>query len=130
MTTINYNGQELECITEGYWPEGVTLIGKFGLIADVILLHEGFAHTKRGVMSSPWDKYAILPPKQAPRRLTNREIYNLWRNGWDVCSCGTIGTPEYSIHDENEAADDDVSIRAPGSDEWVEPTSDLLEVGK
>ena len=129
MTTINYEGQELECITEGYWPEGVTLIGKFGLMADVILLHEGFAHTKNGVTSIPWYKYAILPPKPAPRRLTNLEAFRLCKKGWDVLYKGDVARYFiYPLSRENKAACDYCEkLRAPDSDEWVEPTSDLLE---
>lgn len=134
---INYNGQGLEAITEGYWPEGVTLVCEknnlFKIFADVVCMRNSRVMLKNG--DSYGDKlafsyWAILPPKPATRRLTNREVLALCRKGWDVCVCGTVSsTPEYSIHDEDEEAED-TSLRAPGHDEWVEPTSELLEVEK
>ena len=135
MATINYKGQELECIESGYWPEGVTLvvcdvIGVSILIANnVICLHNGIAFYSDGSSSSHWIYWAILPPKPAPRRLTNREAFELCKKGWDVLYKGDVA--RYFIYPlilENEVACDYCEkLRAPGSDEWVDPTSDLLE---
>ena len=133
MTTINYNGQELECITEGYWPEGVTLVwsdangNAVGTYSEVVCLVDGRA-LGVGHQSAIWDLWAILPPKPAPRRLTNREIHKLWRSGWDIKNIlGLILTPEYHEDVEDSICTGQIKLRAPGSDEWVEPTSDLLE---
>ena len=127
MTTINYEGQELECITEGYWPEGITMISSAGhSVGGVVCLQACRILTNVGTTLQA-ARWAILPPKPAPRRLTNREVAKLCKAGWDACVCGTVSSAhEYSIHDENKEAEDTV-LRAPGSDEWVEPTSDLLE---
>ena len=134
---INYNGQELETITEGYWPEGVTLLHsdsgtewEAGAV-KAICLHNSRALYADGRTGSSWAHWAILPPKSAPRRLTNREIHKLWRNGWDIKNgSGLICTPEYTEDVEDIANTAVITLRAPGSDEWVEPTTDLLEVGK
>ena len=126
---MQYNGQEVELITEGYWPEGVTLVCSEYAITDVICLRAGRVITKVGTTSLA-GQWAILPSKPAQRRLTNREVAKLCRAGWDACVCGTVSSaPEYSIHDENREAED-TAVRAPNSDEWLEPTSDLLEVAE
>ena len=137
--TINYNGMELECIESGYWPDGVTLVGSNTTdlhkmphiyVHDGVCLCNGRAFSLGGPTSLQWKYWAILPPKPAPRRLTNREVAKLCRAGWDACVCGTVSSAhEYSIHDEKKEAEDTV-LRAPNSDEWLEPTSDLLEVGE
>ena len=134
--TINYNGMELECIDSGYWPDGITLVLRDRddevepTDVKVICLHNGIAFYADGESSAEWGCWAVLPPKPAPRRLTNREVAKLCRAGWDACVCGTVtSAPEYSIHDENDYVED-TSLRAPNSDEWLEPTSDLLDVGE
>ena len=131
---INYNGQELETITEGYWPEGVTLaqIGGFACeTTDVVCLCNGRVLTKRGTTASA-KEWAVLPPKPAQRRLTNKEAFGLCRKGWDVLYRGDVAISFiYPISEENnEACEYCEKLRAPGSDEWVEPTTDLLEVEK
>lgn len=132
---INYNGMELECIESGYWPDGVTLVGtdngsQFSIIDDAVCLRLVRAIDKNGSTSAHWRHWAILPPKPATRRLTNREVAKLCRAGWDACVCGTVSSAhEYSIHNEKKEAEDTV-LRAPNSDEWLEPTSDLLEANK
>ena len=129
--TINYKGMELPCIESGYWPDGVTMLCGAGYaVNNVVCLQAGRVITKVGTTSRAGEVWAILPPKPAPRRLTNREVAKLCRAGWDACVCGTVSSaPEYSIHDENDYVED-TSLRAPNSDEWLEPTSDLLEVGE
>ena len=132
---VTYNGQEVELITEGYWPEGVTLIcgydGVTWLEEKVFFLRDGhaiFDGKEKGTCWTHYTYWALLPAKIAHRRLTNREVAKLCRAGWDACVCGTVsGAPEYSVHDENREAEDTV-LRAPNSDEWIEPTSELLEV--
>ena len=132
---MKYNGQEVELITEGYWPEGETLIcsndGKnWSHRLDVVCLHNEHVFYKNAEVGARWKYWALLPAKPAPRRLTNREVAKLCRAGWDACVCGTVSSaPEYSIHDENREAED-TALRAPNSDEWLEPTSELLEVWK
>ena len=131
---MQYNGQDVELITEGYWPEGVELIcgddGVRWLSSTFVCLRNMVGFRANGTMSADWKHWAILPAKPSPRRLTNREVAKLCRAGWDACVCGTVSSaPEYSIHDENREAED-TAVRAPGSDEWLEPTSDLLEVGE
>ena len=128
---INYNGMELETITEGYWPEGATLISGGGTCVEkVVCLRAGRVITAVAttLQAGSW---AILPPKPAPRRLTNLEVYALWRKGWDILGNGdAVVVPMYCIEDENKICDYVKKLRAPGSDEWLEPTSELLEVGK
>lgn len=132
---INYNGQELETITEGYWPDGVTLVHSDNGTAwekgavKAICLRNSRAFYADGRTGYPWKHWAILPPKPAPRRLTNREALGLCRKGWDVLYRGDVATSFiYPISDENnEACEYCEKLRAPGSDEWVEPTSELLE---
>lgn len=132
---IKYNGMELETITEGYWPEGVTLVfcdDGDTTCADgwggVVCLFNGHAFTRSGAASPHWQHWAILPPKPAQRRLTWREAYGLWRSGWDFLSeCELVQEPCYKQDEETSPVDGNQKLRAPGSDEWVEPTSDLLE---
>ena len=131
---MQYNGQEVDLITEGYWPEGETLIcsddGKTWLEGKVFFMRDGhaiFDGKEKGTCWTHYTYWALLP---APRRLTNREVAKLCRAGWDACVCGTVTSAhEYGIHDENDYVQD-TSLRAPDSDEWLEPTSELLEVGK
>ena len=130
---VTYNGQEVELITESYWPEGVTLICSddgvdWNVHGGIVCLHNCVAFYNRGDCGLTWKYWAILPAKPATRRLTNREVAKLCRAGWDACVCGTVTSAhEYGIHDENDYVED-TSLRAPDSDEWLEPTSDLLEV--
>ena len=135
---INYNGQELETITEGYWPEGVTLVysnnetwWEAGSV-NAICLHNGRAFYSDGTCGGVWKHWAILPHKPTTRRLTNREAFGLCRKGWDMLYRGDVAISFiYPLADENEAACEYCEkLRAPGSDEWLEPTNDLLEVGK
>lgn len=134
---INYNGQELETITEGYWPEGVTLLHsdsgtewEAGAV-KAICLHNGRALYADGRTGVSWEHWAVLPSKPAPRRLTNREVYSLSKKGWDVLNNGdAVFLPSYCIEDEDKICNWVKKLRAPGSDEWVEPTTDLLEVAK
>lgn len=132
-----YDGQEVDLITEGYWPDGVTLIARdessSGLseYRDVICLHNNMAFLVDGDTSFKWALLAIKPATPAPRRLTNREVLGLCRNGYDICYNGFIST---AMHYDKNKDDSDVNagvrLRAPGSDEWREPTTELLEVGK
>ncbi len=133
--TINYNGMELECIESGYWPEGVTLVGEVHgeenlLYDDVICLGANRCFLSTGDIGVYSNYWAILPPKPAPRRLTNRELAGLCRKGWDLCNIGIV----LSHHHAYEKVFSDMPcsitchfVRAPNSDEWLEPTSDLLE---
>ena len=129
---LQYNGQELESVTEGYWAEGVTMISSAGhSVNGVICLQSSRILTNVGTTLQA-ARWAILPPKPAPRRLTNREAFELCKKGWDVLYKGDVARYFiYPLSRENEAACDYCEkLRAPGSDEWVEPTSDLLEAGK
>ena len=137
MTTINYNGQELECITEGYWPEGVTLVWSdangnvVGTYRDVVCLVDRHA-LGVGHQSVAWDYWAILPPKKAPRRLTNREVAELvTQERFSVLDGEWVyHYMTYKKEFENEPTPKGIKLRSPGSDEWLEPTTELLEVGK
>lgn len=136
---INYKGQELETITEGYWPEGATLVfaddfKNIGEMQKVVCIRNGFAFRNDGSHSARWKYWAILPPKPAKRRLTNREAFDLCnKHGW-VClySDGYVMRDfGYTNGTENEPLRDFVkSLRAQDSDEWLDPTTDLLEAGK
>ena len=138
--TINCKGIELECIESGYWPDGVTLVmcdvegQDVRFSVNTIFLHENIAlYVEDGKRHNTghWNYWALLPPKPAPRRLTNRETYGLWRKGYDFQSnCGTIMEPAHNVQIENCAVPDGWKLRAPNTDEWLEPTSDLLEVGE
>ena len=125
---MKYNGQEVELITEGYWPEGVTLICGEYAITDVICLRAGRVITKVGTTALA-GQWALLPTKPAPRRLTNREVAGLCRKGWDLLDGEWVyAHASYKKQYENDPAPQGMLLRAPGSDEWLEPTSDLLEV--
>ena len=132
---MKYKGMKVELITEGFWPEGVELIcsddGVEWHSSTFVCLHSGRGFRSNGTTSSHWEYWAILPPKKAPRRLTNREVAKLCRAGWDViCDKEFVGQSySYYVKYENEEVDNSIHVRAADSDEWVEPTSDLLEVG-
>lgn len=134
--TINYNGMKLECIESGYWPDGITLVlrdrddNTEPVDVKVICLHNGIAFYADGESSAEWGCWAILPPKPAPRRLTMREVYGLWHKGWAYMKDGFVMEPGYSVSDEKRYALAGAKLRAPNTDEWLEPTSDLLEVGE
>lgn len=131
---MKYNGVEVELITAGYWPEGEKILCSDSGISwhelPIVCLHNGRAFYTDGDVAG-WKYYALKPAKPAPRRLTNREVYRLWRSGWDAMTeHGDIMEPGYSVDRENDLAPDGTKLRATDSDEWVEPTSDLLEGGK
>lgn len=132
--TINYNGMELECIDSGYWRDGVTLVrgDEIDEMTEcelkAICLYENVAMYSDKETSAYWKYWAILPPKPAPRRLTRREVYALWRKGWDYRSAsGRVLEPSYMDVDKDELKQQGSRLRAPNTDEWLEPTSDLLE---
>lgn len=83
---IEYKGQELETITEGYWPDGVTLVfcdEYFSVrkCKGVVCLRNGVAPTLSAGCTAQWKYWAVLQPKPAVRRLTNREALALCRKG-------------------------------------------------
>ena len=135
-TKMKYNGQDVELITEGYWPEGVTLIcsddGKdWNPLLDVVCLHDCHVFYKNAEVGLRWKHWALLPAKPAARRLTNREVAKLCKVGWDTADGEWIYLHwHYKKEYENDPTPQGVRLRAPSSDEWLEPTSDLLEVGK
>ena len=132
--TISYNGMELECIESGYWPDGVTLVcsdnGKdFRVINFAVILRNGRSLSENGVPSAHWRHWAILPPKPAQRRLTNRELAGLARKEYDVLWLDRVCPfHDYDKCSENDQCSENVKgVRAPNSDEWLEPTIALLE---
>ena len=137
---IKYNGAELETITYGYWPEGVTLICQnenergvqTTILKDVFCLHDHRAYYGESNIGWLFKRFAILPTKPAPRRLTNREVAKLCHAGWEVDISGTVfGWHYYRKAQENTTCSYSViALRAPNSDTWLDPTSDLLEVEK
>lgn len=133
-TKMQYNGQEVELITEGYWPEGVTLICSddwidWNALFDAVCLHDGCVFYKNAEVGLRWKYWALLPTKPAPRRLTNREVAGLCRKGWDLLDGEWVyAHASYKKEYENDPTPQGVTLRAPSSDEWLEPTSDLLEV--
>ena len=133
---MTYNGQEVELITEGYWPEGVRLIcSDDGVYWNergcVVCLCSCVAFYKRGDCGQPWKYWAIKPAKQAPRRLTNREVAKLCKKGWDTADGEWVYLHwHYKKEYENDPTPQGVTLRAPGSDEWLEPTSELLELSR
>ena len=116
---------------EGYWPEGVTMISSAGhSVNGVICLQSSRILTTVGTTLQA-ARWAILPPKAAPHRLTNREFMTLCTKGWFFLHDGIVSNNGfYNLEHENEPVFGEYKLRAPGSDEWVEPTSDLLEAGK
>ena len=133
---MKYNGQEVDLITDGYWPKGETLIcsddGKTWLEEKVFFLRDGHAIFDEKENGTCWTNYAywaLLPAKPAPRRLTNREVAKLCKKGWDTADGEWIYLHwHYKKEYENDPTAQGVTLRAPDSDEWLEPTSDLLEV--
>ena len=133
---LQYDGQEVETITEGYWPEGVTLVCSNDGVdwinrSGIVCISNGVAFYKDGECGQPWKYWAIKPTKPATRRLTNREVAKLCRAGWDRKRNDQIRTYYgYRSDMENDPVPQGNLLRAPNSDEWLEPTSELLEVGK
>ena len=132
---MKYNGQEVELITEGYWPEGVTLIYSDDGISwierkDCVCLAKSTAFSLSYITNAVgWEYWAFLPAKPAPRRLTNREVGTLCKKGWDTADGEWIYLHwHYKKEYENDPTAQGVTLRAPNSDEWLEPTSELLEV--
>ena len=129
---MQYNGQDVELITEGYWPEGVELIcGDDGVrwqSSTFVCLRNMVGFRANGTMSADWKHWALLPAKPAPRRLTNREVAELCKKGWDTADGEWIYLHwHYKKEYENDPTPQGVTLRAPNSDEWLEPTSELLE---
>lgn len=133
MNKLLYNGQPVELITLGYWPDGIDLIcsddGSVWHDKRAICLHDGIIFDEDCDTSVMYKYWAIKPAKHAARRLTNREVFELCKKGWDVLSVGKVQNYwPHRLIDENEPTLLNLEkLRAPGSDEWVEPTSDLLE---
>ena len=91
---MQYNGQDVELITEGYWPEGVTLICSddgidWNVHGGIVCLHNCVAFYNRGDCGLTWKYWALLPAKPAPRRLTNREVADLCKKGAQILFNGT-----------------------------------------
>lgn len=132
---INYDGMELECVDSGYWPDGIDMLCTDVEVFEsdvkgIVCLQSGVAFLKDGCTTSRWKYWAILPQKPAPPRLTNRQLFNLCQNGYAILFNGSVfGYWNYSIDSENNACSAGVTgVRSPNSDEWLEPTRDLLEV--
>ena len=133
---MQYNGKDVELITEGYWPEGVTLICSddgidWNVHGGIVCLHNCVAFYNRGDCGLTWKYWAILPTKPAQRRLTNREVAGICRKGWDLLDGEWVyAHASYKKEYENDPTPQGVMLRAPNSDEWLEPTSELLEASK
>ena len=132
---LQYEGQEVECITEGYWPEGVSLICSDDGTAwhrhdGIVCISDGVAFYRRGDCGLTWKYWALIPTKPAQRRLTNRELAELvTEKRFSVLDGEWVyHYMTYKAEYENDPTPQGVKIRAPNSDEWLEPTSELLEV--
>ena len=130
---MQYNGQEVELITEGYWPEGVTLICSEDGVdwnehGGIVCISDGMPFYKGGYCGQFLKHWALIPAKPAPRRLTNREVAKLCRAGWNLLDGEWVyAHASYKKEYENDPTPQGVTLRAPNSDEWLEPTSELLE---
>ena len=135
---LQYEGQEVERITEGYWPEGVELIQSNGGTVwnapsrKVVCLKNGVAFYEDGRRGMRFEYFAIKPTKPAPRRLTNREVAELAAEKRFSVLDGewVYRYMNYKAEYENDPTPKGIKLRAPDSDEWLEPTTDLMEVGK
>ena len=129
---MQYHGQEVELITEGYWPEGATLIcSDDGKNWEVKINLNAIVNNRAisiGATTRKCNYWAVLPTKPAPRRLTNREVAKLCRAGWSLLDGEWVyAHASYKKQYENDPAPQGMLLRAPNTDEWLEPTSDLLE---
>lgn len=138
---LQFEGHEVETITDGYWPEGVELICSDDGInwggLTVVCLNSGVClcfGIGNEAKAMHWKYWAIKPTNLAPRRLTNREVANLCKKGWDILTKYNLvsyAALDTRIENENKSCRDVVfKLRAPDSDEWLDPTTALLEVGK
>lgn len=77
-------------------------------------------------------QYKVGDTNPAPRRLTNREVAELVaREKFSVLDGEWVyHYMTYKTEYENEPTSKGIKLRAPNSDEWLEPTTALLEVGK
>jgi len=81
----------------------------------------------------PIPESALL--KKPSRRLTNREVGELCKKGYDILFAGDIYYGYYPLKVDHRAENSPAnvnasSMRAPNSDQWRDPTTDLLETAR
>lgn len=128
MEYITYNGQQLPTIKEGFWPDGITMIGvRLGdfIFSGVVCLMDGKVMLKDGTTSSYYKHWAILPPILPDKRLSNLEVANLCRQGWTVLDNEwVLTTLAYTLEDEDKPCENGIKIRKPLTKEWINPTEE------
>jgi len=115
-------------------PNTPTLRAVSGFDGDNVLTQGGLIWRYCMPMEGhPIPEAALL--KKPSRRLTNREVGELCKKGWDILFDGDIYYGYYpqkvDPRVENNFANVNVSsMRAPNSDQWRDPTTDLLETAR
>ena len=151
MTTINYNGMELEEFTSDKpvaFPEGTKAIcwdsdkyeegfrSELDIVAFIPYLTDPVLTRDclNDYQDSPYRHCAILPDPPKSRRATNRELARWLAQGdgeWklegpvsdeDQCSSDYVYFEKY----ENYKLDCDVLVRKWSDTEWHEPTVDYM----
>lgn len=141
MATINYNGMELEEVTEPQIfdpPQEMLVIDE----SDdkpikkkvAAILATGYCHNVVATDETFWQSCFRIPDPPKPRRATNRELARWLAQGngeWklerpvikeDQCSSYFVYLEEY----EDYKLDCDILVRKWSDTEWHEPTVDYL----
>lgn len=149
MATINYNGMELEEVTEPqvFDPPKKCVVfdsyyEKMSIIRNVVaVLPASFNECGGSVITEEkqyWKHCALLPNPPKPRRATNRELSRWLAQGngeWklegpvseeDQCSSDYV----YLEINENYKLDCDILVRKWDDTEWHEPDVFYMEIEK
>jgi len=146
MATINYNGMELEEVTEPqiFDPPKKCVVfdsydEKMSTIRNVVAVLPASFNKCGGILSviteekQYWKHCAILPDHPKPRRATNRELSRWLAHGngeWGISKFGVIDKAEigwfYDTGYEKQTLQSHLRVRKWSDTEWHEPTVDYL----
>lgn len=147
MATINYNGMELEEITEPQIfdpPKTMLVWGDCsGHVEDHVKKAEVVAILPRTALKYPiitedddgYEHGAFIPEKPAPRRATNRELAKWLAQGngeWGISKFGFIEKAEigwfYDTGYEKQTLQSELRVRKWDDTEWHDPTVDYMGI--
>lgn len=143
MATINYNGMELEEVTEPQvfdppkkcvcWNDEFPLNKSEAYVAAILPVSSGWIHRVfvRQQNDTPglYNHCAILPDPPKPRRATNRELSRWLAHGNGEC----LGSQDdadtawnYPMESSNAPLREGAKVRKWSDTEWHEPTVDYM----
>lgn len=136
MATINYNGMELEEITEPQVfdpPQEMLVIDEYGdkpiKKRVAAILATGYCHNVVATDKTFWQSCFWIPDPPKPRRATNRELARWLAQGNGEC----LGSQDdadtawnYPMESSNAPLREGAKVRKWSDTEWHEPTVEYL----